>query len=295
MNRPANFYVLSLLLLILFACNNPGAKTPATPAAEPVKIDNQGVNIDYTDSRTGDTTLLFLHGWGINQTYWSNQVTAFTPRYRVVTLDLPGFGKSGQNRQSWTIEDYGKDVTAVLTKLDLRNVILIGHSMSGAIIVETALNNPTRVIGLIGVDNFKNIAYVETPADKGEADKFYNAARAHYKAVVTEYGNQALFAPSTDSLIRQRVIADISNSDSVIAMEALEKGDRYPLHEKVKDLKKTIYMINSDVTPTDTAAFRKDSIRYYLLNIGATGHYPMVEKPAEFNTLLQHAIDRIGQ
>ncbi len=298
MTKPANHYKLCFLLLLFVcsnACNNPDANTQQTTSTELEKIDNQGVNIDYTDSKTGDTTLLFLHGWGINQTYWNDQAVAFSPRYRIVTLDLPGFGKSGKNRKSWTTEEYGKDVSAVLTKLDLRNVILIGHSMSGAIVVETALTNPTRVIGVIGVDNFKNIAYVETAADKVEADKFYNAARAHYKEVVTEYGKQALFAPSTDSAVRQRVIADISGSDSLIAMDALERGDRYQLREKVKALKRTIYLINSDITPTDTAAFRKDTVSYYLLNMGPTGHYPMVEKPAEFNALLQQAINRIGE
>ncbi|WP_118975398.1 alpha/beta fold hydrolase [Taibaiella koreensis] len=292
MNRFVNGCPLSLLLLLL-ACNTPKSKTPAN-VIELLKIDNEGVNISYTDTKNGDTTLLFLHGWGINQTYWRDQLTAFCPRYRVITLDLPGFGQSGKNRSNWTVQEYGKDVSALLAELDLRNVILIGHSMSGAIAVEAALTNPARVIGVIGVDNFKNISYVETAANKAEAATFYNTIRAHYREVVSEYSNQALFVPSTDSLVRRRVIRDICNSDSLIAVDVLEHSDNYPLDEKLKALKKTIYLINSDATPTDTAAFRKDTISYYLLNIGATGHYPMIEKPKEFNTLLQESINRIG-
>lgn len=43
--------------------------------AAPIKIKNSGVNIAYLDTRKGDTTLLFVHGWCINKGYWSNQLT----------------------------------------------------------------------------------------------------------------------------------------------------------------------------------------------------------------------------
>ena len=47
----------------------------------------------------GKFTLLFVHGWCIDQSYWSNQVAAFNSNYKIVTIDLPGFGKSGTNRK----------------------------------------------------------------------------------------------------------------------------------------------------------------------------------------------------
>jgi hypothetical protein len=58
-------------------------------------------------------------------------------------------------------------------------------------------------------------------------------------------------------------------------------------------LNKPLFLINSDYPPTDTLAFQKKGIGYYLLNTGTTGHYPMIEKPVRFNLLLQEAIDGI--
>ena len=283
-----------VLLLIQCACTNstPDSKTGAS---EHITIDNQGVVIEYTDTRKGDTTLLFIHGWAIDQTYWTNQVTFFSKKYRVVTLDLPGFGKSGKNRSSWTVEDYGKDLSAVLNRLDLKNVVLIGHSMSGAIAVETALTNPGRVIGVIGVDNFKKYGVVETPESKAASAEVYKALRENYKATVTAYVNQYLVSPSTDSLSRKRILNDMTSADPVIAVDCIEKNEQYPLDEKLKLWNKPIYAVNSDFLSNDTASFRTHNIEYVLFNIGPTGHYPMIEKPDAFNALLQQAIDKMGE
>jgi pimeloyl-ACP methyl ester carboxylesterase len=276
----------------VYSCNNAGTNSKTSPV-EKVIIDNKGVIIDYTDSKKGDTVLFFIHGWGINQTYWINQVNTFDKKYRVVTLDLPGFGKSGKNRKDWTVEEYGKDVSAVLTRLNLENVILIGHSMSGAIIVEAALTNPSRVIGVVGVDNLKNYGIVTTPEQEKKIADFFGVARKNYTVTATGYINAALFSPTTDSIVKKRVLSDILNADSLISINVLEQNFKYPLDAKILSLKKCLYLINSSLTPTDTAAYDKNKIAYYLLNIGPTGHYPMLEKPAEFNSLLQMAIDKI--
>lgn len=293
---------LSVLALVIpMACTSPNntystldsTAIPKDSTAENFKVTNKRVNIAYDDTKKGDTTLLFIHGWGINKTYWENQDTVFAKRFRVVAMDLPGFGESGKNRKSWTVEDYAKDVSAVLNGLDLKNVILIGHSMSGAIALEAALNNQPRVIGLIGIDNFNTYGVKETPQSKKETEGFFKMARTNYKETVTAYVNKALFASSTPKSIRKRVIDDIASSDSTIALDCIEQSLGYSTDAKLKTLKMPLYLINSSANPTDTLAFRKNGISYRFFNVGKTGHYPMLEKPEKFNALLAQAINDI--
>lgn len=255
-------------------------------------IRNNGVVINYNDSKIGDTVLFFIHGWGINQSYWAKQASFFSNHYRVITIDLPGFGKSGKNRTSWTVEEYAKDVNTVIRALNLKNVVLIGHSMSGSIIVESAITYPKLIIGLVGVDNLKNIGLILTPQMEKEWAEAYADIRRHFKANVLEE-RKHLFSPSTDSAIQQRVLKDILSSDSVIAANCLEDLDKYPFLEKLKLLHKPLYLINSDYHPTDTLAFEKNQIEYHLLNMGPTGHYPMLESPDRFNQLLKLAITKM--
>ncbi len=283
--------LLALLIVSQLACSNATQKGSES-TIKPV-IENEGVKIAYDDTRTGDTTLLFVHGWGINRAYWSPQVSAFKKSYRVVTVDLPGFGESGRNRQSWTVENYAKDISAVIKTLQLKYVILIGHSMSGFIVLETALTNPQTVLGIIGIDNFNTYGWVETPTSKKETDAFFNMARANYKKVVSGFVNETLFAPSTDSLVRKRVTDDIIQSDSIIAVNSLELNMRYPADARLKEWHKALYLINSSMHPTDTLSFSKGGINVQMFDVGLTGHYPMIEKPEAFNNLLAQAIEKI--
>lgn len=284
-------FLISSLLVLQYSCRNP--QSNSTTSMEKVKIDNQGVNIDYEDSKTGKITLLFIHGWNIDRSYWVNQINFFSKKYRVIVIDLPGHGKSGKNRENWTVEEYGKDVTAILTQLDLHNVILIGHSMSGAIVVESALKNPDRVIGVVGVDNFSDFGKEVSQEEKNEMHEAYKALRINYKETVLQYANQSLFSPSTNNTIRKRVIGDFIDADSTIAVEILEQNEKYPIDVNLKSLRKTIFLLNSNHYPTDTSGFKKDNIPYKILYVGPTGHYPMIENPGTFNNSLERVILKI--
>ncbi|WP_184548760.1 alpha/beta fold hydrolase [Mucilaginibacter sp. FT3.2] len=273
----------------LLACNNP----LKTPSSGPIKILNNGVNIAYTDSGKGDTSLLFVHGWCINKSYFSDQVAVFSKKYRVVTIDLPGFGQSGKNRTSWTVSDFGKDVASVITQLNLKNVILIGHSMSGAIIVQAKLDAPDKVIGLVGIDNFKEYSTApETAQSKAEFATVITALKKNFKKVVTEYFNQYLFYTTTDTAIRKRILNDVTHTDSTVAIACMEDNS-FNTSAQLKEAKMKIHLINSDNTPNDTTGFVKNNIPYQLLIVHTTGHFPMIEEPAKFNSLLQKAIDDV--
>src|SRR5438128_7790136 len=97
-----------------------------------------GVPIHYTVSGAGEPALVFVHGWAIDGRYWDAQVPVFARTHRVVTLDLAGHGRSGRDRQDWTVAAFGQDVRAVVEALHLSKVVLIGHSMSGNVILEAA-------------------------------------------------------------------------------------------------------------------------------------------------------------
>ena len=259
-----------------------------------VSVNNNGMFINHKSYGEGDFTLLFVHGWCINQTYWSKQVEALSSDYSIVTIDLPGFGESGTNRESWSIEEYGEDINAVIEQLKLNNVILIGHSMGGDIILESALKN-AEVIALIGIDNFKDVGVEFNDEIKAEIDGFVDMLKNNFSEIAPAYAEGALFQPSTDSLVKDRVTKDFKNSDSTIAVLSLEALFEYALIEarQLSTLKQKIYLINSDASPTNTDGLDAAGVAYEVIEINSTGHYPMIEKPEEFNRLLKQAIQKI--
>jgi pimeloyl-ACP methyl ester carboxylesterase len=281
---------ICILSVFQFCCSNKPKGSTAND--KPIKISDQGVNIVYSDTGKGDTTLLFVHGWGINRSYWSNQVTFFDKKYRVVTIDLPGFGQSGKNRTIWNAEVFGRDLDTVISQLDLKNVILIGHSMAGDIVLQAAINAPNQVIGLVGVDNFKNVGHSETPQQKKEYTVAINEMKHHFKQFATQWFNQNLFYKTTADSIKTRILNDITKTDSVIATASIE-DDGFDETKKLTASKKKLYLINSDYTPTDTTSLKTNHIPYQIFYIHATGHFPMVEKPLEFNTALSDILAKL--
>jgi pimeloyl-ACP methyl ester carboxylesterase len=261
--------------------------------AKPLKIIDKGVNIAYTDNGKGDTTLLFVHGWCINKTYWTSQVKYFGDKYRVVTVDLPGFGESGKNRKVWNTEAFSRDIDSVISQLNLKNVILIGHSMAGHIVLQAAIDNPQNVIGLVGVDNFKETGGpVPTKKDTADYKQAIDQLKHHFKHTAFDYVNTSLFYKTTADSIKKRVLNDVAKADSVIAVACLEL-DNFNEAKKLKEVKKKLYLVNSDYTKTDTTGFKINHIPYQVFIIHATGHFPMIEKPKEFNILLRQIISKI--
>jgi pimeloyl-ACP methyl ester carboxylesterase len=81
----------------------------------------------------------------------------------VVSIDLAWHGESGLGRKAWTMASFGEDVAAVVVEIDAKEVILIGHSMGGDVIVEAARRLRSRITGLVWVDTHKQLGNPRTP------------------------------------------------------------------------------------------------------------------------------------
>ncbi|MFZ5981754.1 MAG: alpha/beta fold hydrolase, partial [Candidatus Zixiibacteriota bacterium] len=155
----AGLFNLLLLCLTLLSCGKKDQQQVTVPA---VFVDSvlspDSVEIYYQVEGTGDgPALVFVHGWSCDRSYWRNQIDAFKTDFKTVAIDLAGHGASGLNRREWTMPAYGADVAAVVNQLELKKIILIGHSMGGAVIIEAARLLPEQTIALIGVDTYQDM------------------------------------------------------------------------------------------------------------------------------------------
>ncbi len=284
--------VLPVVLIFFLSCDTSSEK-------KHVDIKNGDVSISYTMSGNGDTSIVFVHGWGISKDYWKQQQYVLSSDYTVVALDLGGHGQSGHNRENWTVEEFAKDVGAVIDGLKLNNVILVGHSMGGEIILQTALTMPGKIIGFIGVDNFKQFVTSLTPKDEKEINDFMQSLKTDFDTTAMMYTKAALFPhgyPDTTSV--NRVIRSITQTDSVVAIKALESLLSFALKdsEMIARLPIPAHLIVSDYTATNEESFRRAAKRGSSIRvIKGTGHYPMIEQPEQFTELLRETIHDIGR
>ena len=106
--------------------------------AEGVAVTETGDSIPYMTYGAGETTLVLVHGWTNNRTFWEPHIPGLSDRYQVVTLDLASFGESLVKRNDWSMRSFAMDIDAVLGQVKAPKVVLVGFSMGGAPVIELA-------------------------------------------------------------------------------------------------------------------------------------------------------------
>lgn len=290
-----NRRVALLLALGLLAGCAPGgapaeAPAPATEAANNAGAQSilsaDGVSIHYDDVGAGDPALVFVHGWNCDRSYWSGQLDHFARTHRVVNVDLAGHGDSGLNRGEWTMRAFGEDVSSVVTALDLQNVVLIGHSMGGKVIVEAARQLGGRVAGVVGVDTFHGGGR-ETP--QARQDEVFGQLAEDYPGFMQNFVDRT-FVEQSDPAIRNWVMADMSAAPYASAVGARQASGSYDATPVIASLDVPLVLINSDFLPTDTAHLQANVKDFRYREMSGVGHFVMLEDPATFNALLAQVL-----
>jgi pimeloyl-ACP methyl ester carboxylesterase len=282
-----------LIVIVSLSGSVSKAQTQERMTAKQITIREKKVEINYYQQGQGDTTLLFLHGWCNDGMYWKNQIEYFSKTYTVFAIDLPGFGKSKAERTNWTVEEYANDVKAFIDTMNLKNVVIIGHSMAGEIMLQTALTNNPEIAGIIGVDNFKFIDFAFTPEQMKQMTDFFPMLEKDFVNSATVYADMMLFHPTTSKEVKDRVKADFAKIDSTIGYGTFMNQTQYGYidAQRLEQLNYKLYLINSDGFPTNETGLKNHCKNgFQLETISATGHYPMIEKPAEFNLLLEKVL-----
>jgi len=261
----------------------PGTATGSVPSTD-------GVEIAYSVGGSGVPTLVLIHGWMCDQSYWDQQVAVLDDLYKVVTIDLAGHGVSGADREGWPLDRFADDVAVVLDHLDLDDVILIGHSMGGPVSLDVARAQPEQVRAVVGVDTLHN------------ADLKYDSAQ--WDAVLQGFDNAfattcrgfvaSMFPAGSDEVLAQRLAEDMCTGPEDVGRTLMHQFPDYDLPSAlsaVSDLK--VRCINSAMFPTAIDVNRAYVPDFEVTVMDGVGHFPMLEQPAVFNAALERVIHEI--
>jgi pimeloyl-ACP methyl ester carboxylesterase len=273
-NRAIPLRSLSLLLLALVC----------TSCASDASID--GININSASTGSGKATIVLVHGWTCDSSSWDAQVPALAKRYRVITLDLPGHGRSGAPRNGkFSLDMFASAIEMVRAEARVDRIVLIGHSMGAPIIRQYARHYPDHVAGLVAVDgplDMRHFGEGFTPpsfAGPGGLKKRESMIRE-------------MFGPQTSPALQQRILT---------MMLSVPEGTATPAFKSIFDpALRTSDVIpmpaliiwagtNTEVPSVEEA--RQVLPRYSQTQLAGTGHFLMMEKPDEFNELVTSFVD----
>ncbi len=268
--------------------DKPRAETPTVAAAGSM-VSADGVTIHYDDQGSGPATLVFVHGWNCDRSYWNAQRNFFADSYRVITVDLAGHGESGDEREDFTMPSFGADVAGVVERLDLSNVVLVGHSMGGPVVVEAGRLLKGRVAGVVGVDTLRSVAVqttaAETDARMATLDEDFVG---NVKSVVG-----TMFVEQSDPKLRDWVVADMAAAPPRVSKSAMRGLFAYNPRQSIAALDVPFVLINSSYRPTDQASIQALTDSFDYIEMSGVGHFLMMDDPATFNAHLRSVVEAL--
>lgn len=264
------------------------------------------LDLRYHEAGQGEP-VLFLHGGGPGASSWGNfnrNIGPLSARYRVLALDLPGFGKSSRKFPSTNLLAYYAGVVRdFLDALKIDKVHLIGNSLGGGTALKFALLYPARAGRIVAMGTAGSLAVITVTPTEGLRHLLnYYAGEgpsvAKLKAIVNCMVYDASAFP--DDLIQARYEATLD--PDAIAKSPLrhEKGQPFPIEpvwtDNLTGISHDVLLIwgrEDRVVPMDAAFILLKQIARARLHVfPQCGHWAQWEKADEFNALVSDFIDR---
>jgi pimeloyl-ACP methyl ester carboxylesterase len=294
------------IVIILLGCtaaqieHRCGAAVPRP--AQSVEIDGVSVNFEASLESNRFPTVVLIHGFGASLETWHDIYPALSAEFSTVRLDLRGSGfTSKPHDQKYSPDDQAEFLIHFLTRLGLRRVVLVGHSLGGEIALLTYLKvkdhpQPLTIDGLVLLDS---AGYVQrqppiVAATKNPFSRFFMSysipPQLRAKLML-----EALFADNAratpDRVCRYAYFMDVRESRYPMEQTAklIEPPDAKSNEIRFKDVDvPTLIIWGADDAwiPIENAhRFHSDISRSKLVILENTGHVPQEERPQE---VLQH-------
>ena len=113
------------------------------------KVQVRNIQVACIDEGKSDQVLVLIHGLGSYAKGWARNIPELAKHYRVIAVDLPGYGKSDKGFYPYTLPFYAQVLTELLSERKVEKAVFVGHSMGGQIAMVTSLLYPERVDKLV--------------------------------------------------------------------------------------------------------------------------------------------------
>jgi len=262
-------------------------------------VSVNGVTIGYDDVGEGTNALVLVHGHPFDRSMWRPQIEAVGRLgWRVIVPDLRGYGESTVVPGKTPIDQFARDVAALLDQLAIRSVVIGGLSMGGQVVMEFCRLFPARVRGVLLAATFP-----QAETDEGKRIRTAMADRL-LREGMEAYAKEVLpkmVAPRNMAAlpsVAEHVLSMMQAAHPAGAAAALRGRAERPDYEATLarlDVPATIVVGDEDAFTTRSDAERMHGLlrRSALVWMEGVGHMPNLEREAEFNAALCRLLDTV--
>jgi pimeloyl-ACP methyl ester carboxylesterase len=241
--------------------------------------------IAFTDSGKG-FPVIFLHGFCETKELWQQISPALSENYRIICLDLPGFGHSPLPDEDISIESVAHNIYQWINSQNIHKCIVIGHSLGGYITLALAEQYPDL---LAGIGLFHSTALEDTPEKKANRNRSINFIKKHGVKPFTQTSIPLLlYKPNRERLKEQILpLIEIANntSSNTVIQYTIAMRERVNRLSVLQNFSQPVLFIAGQEDPSIPVEKIKEQSRIPHLPIcyilPEVGHMGMIEKPEE--------------
>lgn len=239
------------------------------------------IKINYKTTGNGQDVLL-LHGWGCSLEIWKTLQSQLEKKFKVTSIDFPGFGKSDEPKEIWGVEEYTRCTEQLIEKLGLKNPVLIGHSFGGRVSILLSSRNE-YVEKVVLTDS----AGIKPQNTKISVSRIFSKMKKISTKIVGEKITEKIVRPFANSLASE----DYKNASGIMK-EILKKVIDEDLQAEMPKIKAPTLLIWGE---KDTATPLSDALIMEKLIPDAgvvifpnCTHYSFLENPNYYFTVVDN-------
>ena len=257
-----------------------------------------GVDLNYEVASQGEA-VVFLHGMTGSTQDWANQIAGLSPKYRIVAMDQRGHGKSAapSKPEEYYVQVLVDDVIELLKMLDIKKFCLVGHSLSGRVALQSALDHQDMLAALVLVGTSSGLRARDSEYAKLRR-KVVELARSQGMEAAFEYdaANNPMRIERFKKYPEQREVARQKMLRTSVDAYNYIGGGWEPVTPRLSEIKVPTLICrgDEDVMTAESIQVLKEGIAgSELITFKGAGHSPHEDTPDAFNEALLKFLNRI--
>lgn len=249
-------------------------------------IEIEGIKLEYEEIGAPDgAPVVILHGWGCNHTTVKSIADSLSDKMRVISVDLPGHGKSQEPNEIWGSDDFADVILKLIDSLELEKPSLIGHSFGGRTIIALASKSKS--------DDFNKIVLVDSAGLTPKRSLKYYYKVYSYKAIkkiALSFLGEEKGKKFIEKSLKKRGSADYQAASPKMRA-IMSKCVNEDLRKRLPLINQSTLMIwgeNDTATPLSDAKLMEKLIPDAgLVSFPNCGHYSFLDNPIGFKAVIR--------
>lgn len=238
---------------------------------------------------SGDLPVVLIPSLAGSTRQWEPQLAHLAANWRVIAIDLRGHGRSDAPlSSSFEPRDYAEDIKAVLDALNIREAVIVGHSMGSAVALAFASDHPSRVRGLVLVDPVDDP--LKRPPDPGFETFLKDLEGVSYQMRIEDYWKEILVnaGPGVASL----VLADLRATPQQTVVQSMRALAGFDSSRALTAFKGPVMSVTTPLNDFPSSLHRVHPWlpHHRLTNVS---HWLQLDRPVEFNRILDGFLEKL--